>query len=119
VYVGDLVEGVLRLVHDPATDGEIVQAAGPQIYSLRRLVALFLDAEGRRRLVVAVPRRAAGAVGGLLECLPQPPVNRDFFALMQTDKVAEPGRPTLLDLGVTPRSFESWLLERRQGTTPV
>jgi nucleoside-diphosphate-sugar epimerase len=56
-------------------------------------------------------RLVAGMLGGLLERLPKAPVNRDFVALMQSDKVAEPGLPTLLDLGITPQLYESWLAE--------
>jgi NADH dehydrogenase len=109
VWVGDLVAGLVRLVHEAATDGKTFQAVGPEIFTLRRLVRRLLEARGRHRLVVAVPQRAAGVLGGLFEHLPRPPINRDFVALMQTDKVAEPSRPTLLDLGVTPLAFESWL----------
>lgn len=111
VYVGDLVEGILRLAHDPANDGSVVQATGSRIYTLRRMVQLFLDATRRRRIVVGVPERAAGMLGGLLEMLPNPPVSRDFVALMQNDKVAEPGLPTLLDLGIRPQVYEAWLAE--------
>lgn len=111
VYVGDLVEAVLRLAHDPATDGQVVQAVGSRIHTMRRMVQMFLDATRRRRLLVNVPQRAAGMLGGLLERLPKAPVNRDFVALMQSDKVAEPGLPTLLDLGITPQLYEAWLAE--------
>lgn len=111
VQVDDLVEGLVRLVHDPGQEGKIFQAVGPSVYALRTVVEMFLASRQRRRLVVGVPHGLARVLGLLLGCLPNPPLSRDLAELMRTDKIAEPGLPRLEGLGVRPCSLSSWLAE--------
>lgn len=111
VHVDDLVEGLIGLAGNPDKDGKIIQAAGPRVYALRKVVELFLETRRRTRLIVPVPHAAASALGRLAEYLPRAPVNREMARLMRTDKIAEPGLPGLEELGVEPRSLERWLID--------
>jgi hypothetical protein len=52
-----------------------------------------------------------GAVAGLAETLPQPPLTRNQVELMQIDTTASVNRPGFRALGISPRSLEEELEE--------
>jgi NADH dehydrogenase len=113
VYVGDVADGLLRLVEDPATAGKTYEMGGPRIYSFRALLELMLHEIGRRRLLVAVPFGLASLQAFFLElpsnlvpALPAPPLTQDQVQMLRRDSVVSAGALTLGDLGVQPTALE-------------
>lgn len=55
VYVGDVAAALCAAVDDPGTAGNTYQLCGPEIYSLREIVAEIAKALGKKRMIVALP----------------------------------------------------------------
>ncbi len=113
LYVGDLCEAMARLLSGAVETEPVYQACGPEVFSLREIVSTLCRSLGRNRLVIPVPDRMALWTAALMERLPVPPFNSDQVLLMKTDKIAQPGLPTLRSLGVTPRRLGEWLHYRK------
>lgn len=55
VYVGDVAQAFRAALDDHATAGNTYQLCGPEIYSLREIVAEIAKAIGKRRVIVGLP----------------------------------------------------------------
>jgi NADH dehydrogenase len=113
VYVGDVADGLLRLVENPATAGKTYEMGGPRIYSFRALLELMLQEIGRRRLLISVPFGLASLQAFFLElpsnlvpALPAPPLTQDQVQMLRRDSVVSAGALTLSDLGIQPTALE-------------
>ena len=111
VFVGDVAEGIARIVERNAVDPRPFEFGGPAVLSYREIVTLVLRHRRRRRLLMPVPFALWFAQAALLGLLPSPPLTRDQVVLMQTDNVVGPAAATLADLGVTPLALEAALAD--------
>ncbi|MSO76951.1 MAG: complex I NDUFA9 subunit family protein [Alphaproteobacteria bacterium] len=102
VYVGDVAEAVRRVLADPSAAGRTYELGGPEVYSFRELLALLLEAIGRRRILLPVPAWAAAIPASVLERLPVPPLTRDQIRLLERDNVPTGTAPGLADLAIPP-----------------
>ncbi|MBC9178548.1 complex I NDUFA9 subunit family protein [Pseudoroseomonas ludipueritiae] len=103
VYVGDVADAVLAALTRDDTEGRTYELGGPRVASFRELMALVLDATGRRKRLVEVPEGLAR----LLSRLPGGPLTADQLAQLGRDNVASPGAEGLEALGITPKTMES------------
>jgi hypothetical protein len=62
-----------------------------------------------RPALVRLPFAFWGALAGLAEALPHPPLTRNQVELMQIDTTASGSRPGFGQLGISPRSLEEEL----------
>ena len=112
VWVEDVASAVLRCLQDAGTIGEIYEACGPQVFTLKELVQLAgryagID-QGRGRPVVGLPNAVARLQAFFMELAPGDPVlSRDNLDAMKTDNVASGKLPGLQALGITPASLEA------------
>ena len=105
VWVEDVALALRRMVAWPGTAGQVYEAAGPQVLSLRELVRLAGQHLSRPRPVVPLPAPLARLQALAMECLPgEPLMSRDNLASMQVPNVASGTLPGLPALGVAPRS---------------
>lgn len=120
VFVGDVAEAVALAVDGRAAGGRIYELGGPEIRTLRELVAYVLAVTERRRLVLSLPVRLARAQARALEIvdaltlglLPDAlKLTRDQVELLQVDNVvsdaAEQEGRTLAGLGIAPCGMEA------------
>jgi NADH dehydrogenase len=107
VYVGDVAEGVVRALDDPAAIGQTFEFGGPKIYSFRQLMELMLAEIHRHRCLVNLPFAMADIQAALLERLPVPPLTRDQVRLLRRDNVVSAGAKGLGDLGIVPTAVET------------
>lgn len=112
VWVGDVADAVVRCLRDDATIGQIYEACGPQVFTLRELVRLAGRYagihRGRGRPVIALPDALARVQAFFMELLPgEPLLSRDNLDAMKTDNVATGKLPGLQALGITPASLEA------------
>jgi NADH dehydrogenase len=120
VFAGDVAAAIARAVDGKVAGGRIYELGGPEVKTLRELVAYMLGVIRRRRLVVALPPGLARAQAGAMEFLHLltlgllPDVlrlSRDQVTLLQRDNVVSDaarreGR-TLDGLGITPTTIEA------------
>ena len=115
IYAGDVGVAVAATLADPATAGLTYELGGPGVYTFRQLLELLLREIRKRRALVPIPFPAARLMGKagdlqarLLPVVP-PQITTDQVALLQRDNVADPQRPGLAALGVTPTPLEAVL----------
>jgi len=119
VFVDDVAEAVVRCLDEPSC-GKIYELGGPEVVTMREIMAYVLSVIGRKRLLMPLPFSLAGLVGlgseigtklsfGLLP--PSLAVTRDQVELLRRDNIVSAeaiaeGR-TLSGLGIAPCSFET------------
>jgi uncharacterized protein YbjT (DUF2867 family) len=111
VFVGDIAEGIARLIERGVADGKTYEFGGPEVATFRTIIDYILATVQRKRVLVNLPWGLAKGMGSVLGLLPKPQLTKDQVELLQTDNVVgadaiAAGR-TLEGLGVTPRSYES------------
>jgi len=110
VWVEDVANAVIKCLQDRATIGQIYEACGPEVFTLRQLVELaghYAGANnGKGRPVIGLPDALARLQARLMELAPGEPVlSRDNLAAMKTDNVASGKLPGLQALGITPAAL--------------
>ena len=113
VYVGDVAAAIAAGLGLTRTrkkmEGETFELAGPNIFSFRQLMELTLSHIKRRRLLMPVPlwvMRCGAVFAGLL---PNPPLTVDQVRLLASNNVADPSRPGLSEIGITPTPVDTIL----------
>ena len=105
VYVGDVVEAIVRSLDDDRTIGRELGLGGPEILTYQQIVDRVLDALDTRRLTVRVPvpllRPAVALMGAVL---PNPPVAPSLLDLLKVDNVVAHNALTE-DFDLDPRPF--------------
>jgi uncharacterized protein YbjT (DUF2867 family) len=102
VYVGDVADAVMASLAGAAAAGRVFELGGPDVWTMRQILAWILLQIGRRRLLLTVPMGLARLQATILERLPGKLLTRDQLLLLERDNVVAEGAPGLLDLGVTP-----------------
>ncbi|UCE31671.1 MAG: complex I NDUFA9 subunit family protein [Burkholderiales bacterium] len=104
VYVGDLVQAVLGALDNSATFGRVYELAGPEVFTLRRLVELAGQWSGHPRPVIELPYTLGQLQAGMLEAMPGPTLmSRDNFDSLGLDNVAS--GPIAPELGIVPTAL--------------
>ena len=112
VWVEDVANALLRCLEDRATIGQTYEACGPEVFTLRQLVALAGKYsgvnEGRGRRLVGLPDSLARLQAWFMELAPgQPILSRDNLDAMRTDNVASGKLPGLEALGIKPSTVSA------------
>lgn len=107
VWVADVAEAVVRCLYDPRSAGQVFEACGPDVWTLRELVraagAWAGVAGGRGRPVIGLPRSLGRLQALTMELLPgEPLMSRDNLDSMRIDNVASGSLPGLDALGIAP-----------------
>jgi len=92
VFVDDVIDAMLRCLHGGASSRQTYELGGPQIYTLREIVALVAKITGRRRWIIGLPDFAARLQGLLFNFVPGRPFSSDNYKSLTVDSVcAEDG----------------------------
>ena len=67
VFVGDVAKAFCAALEDPSTGGKTYQLCGPDILSLREIVALIAKTLGKRRFIVGLPDAVASVQAWLMD----------------------------------------------------
>ena len=103
VYVGDVADAVVAALTLDGVEGETFELGGPRVASFRELMALVVDATGRRRRLVEIP----DGLVRLMAKLPGGPLTSDQLAQLSRDNVVAPGAKGLEALGIVPTTMEA------------
>ena len=119
LFVGDMADAITAALAGGAADGQTLELGGPQVFTMRALMAWIADAIGHTPLLFDVPDAAAGALAGATGWLPGAPITRDQWAMLGRDAiVAGANGMALLGVPETPLEAvaEGWLdIYRRHG----
>ena len=105
VYLGDVCQSMIDALHDPDTIGQCIELGGPDVFTLKELVAMTARLKGLVRPIIALPDALGKIQAFCLEFVPGKPFSRDNFASLQTDNVLPEGvepQPTSVS-AVVPR----------------
>lgn len=105
VYIGDVVTAFVNAIDANEAVAQTYSLCGPNVYTLRELIAYAGSLLGRRPLIIGLPEPLARIQAGLLEMFPGKPMTRDNLASMRVDSVCGDVPPVVL--GGPMRSLES------------
>ena len=108
-YADDVAEAITQVLRQSKKPYPIYELAGPRVYSYEELVRTIARTAGLRPVLMRTPFAFWGAVAGLAEILPRPPLTRNQVELMQIDTTASDNLPGFRELGISPRSLEEEL----------
>ncbi|MDP1692592.1 MAG: complex I NDUFA9 subunit family protein [Burkholderiaceae bacterium] len=103
VWVEDVAEAIVHCLDTPATIGQTIECAGPEVFTLAELVRLAGRWSGHERPIVPLPMALGRMQALLMECLPGAPLmSRDNLDSMRAPNIASGGWPGLAWLGIVP-----------------
>jgi NADH dehydrogenase len=105
IFVGDVVECLVRSLGDARTIGQRYGLCGPTVYTLRELVAYVGATIGHPRPIIPLGPALSKAQATLLEWLPGPLMSRDNLASMEQDAVCASAFPPVF--GFAPTALET------------
>ena len=114
VYVGDVARALHASLWDRGAYGQAYDLCGPQVYTLRELMAYAARASGHPRWIVNLRPGFAYAQAWLLELLPGRLMSRDNFRSMQVDSVSDAPMP----FGIRPTPLAAIASAYLRGTSP-
>jgi NADH dehydrogenase len=103
VYVGDVAHCVVHAMDDDATIGHKYPLCGPDVFTLRELVAFVGKLTENERGIVALPPALGRLQAMALEMLPGKLMSRDNLASMEVDSVCNCPFPAVF--GIVPASL--------------
>jgi NADH dehydrogenase len=106
VYVGDVADAIVRVLHEDAARGQTYELAGPRVYTFQQLMELMLRELRRHRGLIPLPFWLADIQASVLQLLPMPLLTRDQVRLLRRDNVLSGTKPGLAELGIQPTALE-------------
>lgn len=112
VWVDDVAHALLALLQPRAPGAgerpQVIEACGPEVYTLRDLVRLAGRLSEHPRPVIGLPPALERLQAWVMEMMPGPTLmSRDNLASLSVDNVATPGVPGLEALGIRPASLRA------------
>ena len=102
VWVEDVAQALVQLLLHPHAP-PVLEAVGPDVFTLRQLVQLAGRVSGHERMVVGLPMALGRLQARMMELAPGIPLmSRDNLDSMQVDNIATPGAPGLAAIGIQP-----------------
>ena len=99
VYVGDVAAAFLRALDDPDSScGQVYELYGPQVFTLREIVAWTAQQRSQRRCILPLPDTLGRLQAMLMDFIPGKPFSSDNWKSLQVDSVG--GIDGLYRLGI-------------------
>jgi NADH dehydrogenase len=119
VYAADVARAVAAAALGPdAHAGRTYELGGPQVLTMRELMAWVCRTTGRDRTLVDIPDFAAELLARTTGWLPGAPITHDQYLMLCRDSVVSPGAAGLeaFGIGKTPLAAvaEGWLTSYRR-----
>ena len=118
-FVADVAEATAQAALDPARHGgRTYELGGPEVISMRDLIAWIGGAIGYRRMLLDIPDFAARPLAKWTGWLPGAPITGDQFAMLTRDNVVASDADGFAAFGIQPRPLaavaETWLVSYRK-----
>ena len=104
VYVADVVQAFVFALDRHATFGQRYNLCGPQVYSLREIVAYLAQTLGLKRRILPLNNMFSSLQATLLQFAPGKPFTPDNFRSLQVASVCDAAFPAIF--GITPGRFD-------------
>jgi NADH dehydrogenase len=123
VFVGDVASAIADAAEGKARAGATYELGGPEVMTMREILAFILRTIERKRALVPLPFPIARLQSFFLQFAPQPlKLTPDQIELLRTDNVVSDGAKaegrTLEGFGIAPATLEatapSWLWRFRK-----
>ncbi len=105
VYVGDVVEAMVRCIQERDFQNKSWALCGPSDYTLKQLVQFTAHTCEQQRLIIGLGKFFSKMQARLLEMLPGQLMSRDNYRTLQVDSICK--NNGLIDLGIEPQAIES------------
>jgi uncharacterized protein YbjT (DUF2867 family) len=103
VFVDDVVNAMLHCLHGGASSRQTYELCGPQVYTLREIVALVAKLTHRRRWIIGLPDFLGSMQAFFMNFVPGRPFSSDNYRSLKVDSVcSEDG---FAKLGIKPQSM--------------
>ncbi|MCC7449063.1 MAG: complex I NDUFA9 subunit family protein [Anaerolineae bacterium] len=105
VFIGDLVESIVRSVDDPTTIGQEYEIGGPEVLTYEQIVDRVMKALHTSRIKVHIPVPLMRPVVALMQTvLPNPPVTTTLLDLLAVQNVVT-DNALVSKFNITPKPF--------------
>lgn len=125
IFVADAGRATALAALDPVRyGGRTFALGGPEVITMRALMAWIVHAIGRDRTLVDVPDKAAALIARLGDFLPGVPITSDQWQMLLQDNIVPDGDPGCAAFGIDPVPLAAtaprWLVRyRRNGRFAV
>lgn len=113
VYVGDVAAAIAAAADGAGKPGKAYELGGPEVESMRQLIARVMAETQRPRPVLPLPAAIASALAAVIAILPRPMLTPDQVVQLGLDNLvsaeAVKQKRTLAAFGVTPTSMDAVL----------
>jgi NADH dehydrogenase len=103
VSVDDVVDALLQCLHGGASSHQTYELGGPQVYSLREIVALVAKLTRRRRWIIGLPGVIGRTQAFFMNFVPGRPFSGDNYRSLGVDSVCK--EDGFSKLGIKPKSM--------------
>ena len=105
IYVGDVVEAMVRSLNDRNSWGKRFELCGPETFSLKQLVQYTARVSGRKRWVIGLGPFFSRVQAVLLSLLPGKPMTLDNYRSLQVDSCCV--HNSLEEFGIMPTALDA------------
>lgn len=106
VFVGDVVEAVMRAIAEPSSIGNTYQLCGPRVYSLREIVLLIADTLRLHRPVLRLSPTLGKLQARIMEFVPGKPFSMDNYRSLSVHSICDKSGLSQKDLGIQASAME-------------
>jgi NADH dehydrogenase len=99
VFVDDVARAAAAALENEASHSQVFEIGGPQVLTMKEIVATALNVTGRRRLLISAPKGVMKLAASVLQFMPGRPLTPDAVDFITEDAVVDP-RPLASALGV-------------------
>jgi uncharacterized protein YbjT (DUF2867 family) len=103
VWVDDVVDALLHCLHGSECSHQTYELGGPQVYTLREIVALVAKMTRRRRWIMGLPNFAGRMQAFAMNFVPGRPFSSDNYRSLTVDSVCS--TDGFSKLGIKPKSM--------------
>ncbi len=103
VLVDDVIEALRRSLRGGPSNRQTYELGGPQVFTLREIVALVAKLTGRRRWIIGLPDFVARLQGQVMNFVPGRPFSSDNYRSLTVDSVCT--QDGFARLGIKPQSM--------------
>lgn len=87
VYVGDVIEAMMRCLHGGAGSRQSLDLCGPEIFTLREIVGFTAQTLGLKRWIIALPDFIGRMQAFVFDFVPGKPFSSDNFRSLTVDSI--------------------------------